>query len=197
MRKASKRQHAIKEETLYLAGWILLICTIAEPICSTEQVLALYHARWQIELIFKRMKQVLKFNQLRGARADINEASILALLVAWALQEHEAQWVRTVLDEVVAPADALDFRGLSAQDEEPAGPGDEVEVLPALSSWLLTAVCLQTLRVVVQGIWTFERLLRCREALQRFVRGSPRTRRQQEQTIRRMLLAQPIAAGGS
>jgi IS4 transposase len=60
---------------------------------SDEQVLALYRARWQVELLIKRMKQVLRLAQLRGKTALTNEATILALLVCWALQ----QQARTVL----------------------------------------------------------------------------------------------------
>ena len=64
---------------------------------SDEQVLALYRARWQVELVIKRMKQVLRLAQLRGKTALTNEATILALLVCWALQQREAAPARALL----------------------------------------------------------------------------------------------------
>ena len=101
-KKASKMQRQLKEQTLFLAGWVLLITSLPVLSWSTEQVLALYRARWQIELVYKRMKLVLRLNHLRGMRPETNEASILALLVAWALHEHEAQQARARLAEAAA-----------------------------------------------------------------------------------------------
>ena len=89
-KKASKQQRAIKEQTLVLAGWLLVFCSLPATRWSDEQVLALYRARWQVELLIKRMKSVLKLAQLRGKTALTNEATILALLVCWALQQQEA-----------------------------------------------------------------------------------------------------------
>jgi Transposase DDE domain len=90
-KKASKQQRQLKEQTLLLAGWLLVFCSLPAASWSDSQVLALYRARWQIELLIKRMKSVLKLAQLRGKTALTNEATILALLVCWALQQQEAQ----------------------------------------------------------------------------------------------------------
>lgn len=181
-KKASKKQRVLSEETLFLAGWVVLICTVPQTTWSDDEVLRLYRARWQIELLFKRMKQVLRLNQLRGKTPETNEASILALLLAWALHEQAAQQCRAVLDELYETASPM----------EPSSSEriDDGEQEAALSQWLLTEVELQTLRVVIQGSWSFERLQHCLPYLQRFFRGSPRKRRQQEQTIRRWLSSQ-------
>jgi len=56
-RRASKRGHQIQDETLEDAGWILIASTVAET-WSDEEILLLYRARWQIELLFKRMRIV-------------------------------------------------------------------------------------------------------------------------------------------
>jgi len=53
-KKASKQQRQLKEETLYLCGWLLLLSTLSPQDWSDEQVLALYRARWQVELVIKR-----------------------------------------------------------------------------------------------------------------------------------------------
>lgn len=53
-RKASKKPHQLKEETLFLCGWLLLFTSLATHEWCDQQVLALYRARWQIELVIKR-----------------------------------------------------------------------------------------------------------------------------------------------
>ncbi len=190
-KKASKHQRALKAETLFLAGWLLLFSSLPSERWSDEQVLTLYRARWQVELVIKRMKQVLKLAQLRGQTAVTNEATLLALLVCWALQQQEAQQARHVLlqaRQLVALVSAAE------QDEphpEPAQGANEGPV----SSWMLTALCVQTLRVVVQGYWTLARLRACLPQLRRFVRGSPRQRQQQESTIRDLLAAHSAQMG--
>ena len=52
-----------------------------------------------MELVIKRMKQQLKLAQLRGQTASTNEATILAVLLAWALLQSEVQHAREVLIE--------------------------------------------------------------------------------------------------
>jgi hypothetical protein len=186
-KKASKQQRQLKEETLFLAGWLLVFSSLPAASWSDAQVLALYRARWQIELVIKRMKQVLKLAQLRGKTAETNEATILALLVCWALQQEQAQWARAVLSQAqqqLVPLAVPATENESIQE----GPADLREA--AVSSWVLTALCIQTLRVVVQGYWTPARLRVCLPHLRRFIRGSPRLRQQQESAIRRSLTIQ-------
>ena len=176
-KKASKQQRAIKEQTLVLAGWLLVFCSLPATRWSDEQVLSLYRARWQIELLIKRMKSVLKLAQLRGKTALTNEATILALLVCWALQQQEAQQARDVFAQASSQVATL-----TAVPEQATETREHT-----VSSWLLTALCVQTLRTVVQGYWTPARLRACLPHLSRFVCESPRRRLQQERTIRRQL----------
>jgi Transposase DDE domain len=186
-RKASKQQRELKEETLFLAGWLLVFSSLPTASWSDAQVLALYRARWQIELVIKRMKQVLKLAQLRGKTVATTEATILALLVCWALQQEQAQWAREVLGQAQQQLANLQAppANKEATHEVPAMPSEG-----AVSSWLLTSLCVQTLRVVVQGYWTPARLRACLPHLRRFVCGSPRLRPHQESTIRRSLATQ-------
>lgn len=70
-RQAEKLRHAhekgkkVSETTLFLAGWILLVTTLPEEEWSAEEVLCLYQARWQTEVLYKRMKQQMHCAQLR------------------------------------------------------------------------------------------------------------------------------------
>ena len=106
-KKASKQQRQLKEQTLVLAGWLLVFCSLPADRWSDEQVLALSSAHWQIELLIKRMKSVLKLAQLRGKTALTNEATILAVLVCWAFQQQEAAQARQVLAQASQQGAAL------------------------------------------------------------------------------------------
>jgi len=73
------------------------------------------------------------------------ESSLLAWLVIWALQEQEAHEARTILQQV---HQCLDSPVLDIPEGE-------------LSPWLLTAICVQTILMTVQGHWTSARLDLC------------------------------------
>lgn len=161
-RKAHKAGRRIRSQTLQLAGWLLLITTLGSE-WSASDVLALYRARWQIELVFKRLKQHLRVADLRCHTVTALEASARALLVAWALQEQVAAELRAQL---------------------PCGSRDPRQ--PA-SSWLLVGLSVQTLREQVRGTWTLSRLETCLPRLVRFLISSPRKRRQQEAEARAWL----------
>jgi hypothetical protein len=130
---------------------------------------------------------------LRGKTALTNEATILALLVCWALQQQEAAQARELLAQVRAHVAGLTTGSASASQhpavaEHAAEPRERV-----LSSWVLTALGVQTLRTGVQGCWTPARLRDCLPLLERFGCESPRRRQQQESTIRRQVTAQLAA----
>ncbi|MFL5666193.1 MAG: transposase [Ktedonobacteraceae bacterium] len=191
-KKANKKQRQLKEETLYVCGWVLLFTSLAANAWSDEQVLTLYRARWQIELLIKRMKQLLKLAQLRGKTALTNEATILALLLAWALLQPEVEQARHMLTEA---AEHWALAHCQANSPEPP----PAPSLPTVSSWTVTGLCVQTLRQLVQGFWTFARLQSCLPCLQRFLLSHRRQRQHQESTIRRQLLAHlgPLTASSS
>jgi hypothetical protein len=82
-RRASKKQHVLKPETLEYAKYVIVFTTLeAEP---AEQVLECYRLRWQIELVFKRMKTLAQLGHLpkhddRSARAWLYGKLLVALL---------------------------------------------------------------------------------------------------------------------
>jgi Transposase DDE domain len=53
-RKAQKAGRSITAPTLLVAGWLLLITTLPVATWSAADVLAVYRARWQVELVFKK-----------------------------------------------------------------------------------------------------------------------------------------------
>ena len=170
VRQAQRKGRVVSTTALALAGWVLLITTLDEQTWPDADVLRLYRARWQVELVYKRMKSVLALNQIRSKQAASAEATVRALLVAWALQETEACAVRQLLAQLTTLPAAL-----------------PTLTPTAVSSWRLTAVCLDTLRQQVQGRWTAARLRACLQRLQRFLVSSPRRREHQETSVRAWL----------
>ena len=160
--KAKKAHRKLTPTTVALAGWVVLITTLDASWPATE-VLRLYQARWQIELVFKRIKQLLRLAPLRCQNREAVEATVRAILIAWALQEQVAAEVRALL-----PSGA----------REPEAPA---------SSWLLAGLSVQTLRQQVRGSWSVARIQDCRSQLGRFLVTSPRKRRQTEADIRQWL----------
>ncbi|HEX9438508.1 MAG TPA: transposase, partial [Roseiflexaceae bacterium] len=153
--------------------WLLLTTLAASDWPATE-IVRLYQARWQIELVFKRIKQLLRVQAIRAKRQQAVEATIRALVVAWALEEQIANEVRSLL-----PTRACD----------PHAPA---------SSWLLATLGVATLRTIVRGSWTLARIRACLPLLVRLLVTSRRKRRQQESEVRAWLLerfgrAHPLA----
>ena len=71
LRSASKRSRPTpKADTLYLAGWMILLTSFKPERMSAESIGKLYTARWQIEIVIKRLKSVLNIDALRARRGS-------------------------------------------------------------------------------------------------------------------------------
>jgi hypothetical protein len=162
-RKAQKAGRTITAPTLAVAGWVLLITTLTADTWSTADVLYVYRARWQVELVFKKMKQLLRLNQIRSTHRTSVEATVRALLIAWALQESTTTWLRTLLRATASPENVV------------------------VSGWLVSGLGLETLRQQVQGRWSEARLQACLPRLHRFLCSRPRRRGHQESAVRTWL----------
>src|SRR5215210_4528949 len=166
-RQVRKRRRQPSAQTLWLASWWLLLTTLDAATWPAADILRLYRARWQIELVFKRFKQLLAGQALRARTAAAAEATVRALLVAWALQEGVADEVRahlaTLTDTLARP----------------------------VSSWLLAGLGLATLRQQVRGTWTLARLHACLPRLTRFLTSRRRRREHQETAVRAWLAQHP------
>jgi hypothetical protein len=159
-RRAKRKQRRSRPEAALLAGWLLLVSTLAEKEWPGEELMRLYRARWQVELVFKRFKQLLRVRALRCKGEEVAEATIRALLIAWVLQEDLGRELRRVLAD---------------------------EARRAVSSWQLARLSVASLRQAVEGRWTRARVVACLPRLRRFVCVSPRKREQQETVLRRWL----------
>jgi hypothetical protein len=163
-KEAQKHGRTISDDTLLIAGWLIVVTTLESDEWPATDIVRLYRARWQIELVFKRMKQILCLNQLRSKVRLTVEACVRALLLAWALQEQEVSFVRNVLTHLAQANDRI------------------------LSTWLTTKLSLATLRQQVLGSWSQARLELCLPLFLRFLTSSKTSERIHQETIIRAWL---------
>ncbi len=165
LRNAQKHGRQARILTLALAEWVLLVTTLDVATWPVRAVQRLYRVRWQVELVFKRMKQLLQVAVLR-VRCPIAGTAVLRLkLIAWLLHADEVAEVRALLTHAYTPP------------AWGAAPG-------VISTWRLTALGLDTLRQQVRGQWTQARVRTCLAQLGRFLVDTPRQREQQETAAR-------------
>jgi hypothetical protein len=172
-RKAQKHGRAVSEAALFLCGFLLLLTTLPSENWTEQELLWLYRARWQVELVFKRMKQLLQLGRLRSTSEAGATATIRALLVAWLLQEQTSSSLRRLLPRLSAPA-------------HPSEDQSEASNL-VVSTWRVTLLSLETVRQQVVGTWTEARVRECLPRLQRYLVS--RTRRPHQETEVRAFLS--------
>ena len=63
-RRASKKGHQLRAETLVFAKYVMVFTTYPEKEFSDFDVLEWYRIRWQVELVFKRFKQIAALGHL-------------------------------------------------------------------------------------------------------------------------------------
>jgi hypothetical protein len=85
LRKASKNGSELKAETLIYAKYVIVFSTFPEERFSAMEVLEAYRIRWQLELVFKRFKQLAHLGHLpkydeQSARAWLYGKLFVALL---------------------------------------------------------------------------------------------------------------------
>lgn len=91
-RRAGKRgKYTPKQETLFLADFVLVLTTIPPEVLSAETILALYRCRWQVELIFKHYKSLLDLDELRArAKSPLGQVWLYGKMIYVCLIERRA-----------------------------------------------------------------------------------------------------------
>lgn len=69
------------EAALQLAGWLILVTNAPEHLLPSASVAYLYRARWQIELVFKQFKSVLRLDALPSKNSSRVQCEIWARLL--------------------------------------------------------------------------------------------------------------------
>jgi hypothetical protein len=85
-RKGQKGGYTVKPQTLETTDYIFVFTTIPKEQLRPSAVLEMYRGRWQIEMIFKRLKSILVLGHLRkydphASRAWIHGKLLIAFLI--------------------------------------------------------------------------------------------------------------------
>lgn len=86
-RRASRKGNELKPETLEFAKYVLLLTNFPENKFDTFDVLEWYRVRWQIELVFKRFKQIAQLGHLPKHDDESAKAWLYGKLLAALLTE--------------------------------------------------------------------------------------------------------------
>ena len=86
-RGASKNGTKLKPETLIYAKYVIIFTTFPVDQFTAFDVLEWYRIRWQIELVFKRFKQIAQFGQLPKYDDDSSKAWLYGKLFVALLTE--------------------------------------------------------------------------------------------------------------
>jgi len=107
LRNNSKKQKKVRPETLEAARYIFVLTTVPSHIMAPEIVLEMYRGRWQIELVFKRLKSIIGLSHLpkqdpEGAKAWIQGKIFSAFLIEALIVAGERffPWGYPITDEI-------------------------------------------------------------------------------------------------
>lgn len=97
-RESQRGGTQVQPETLEAAGYVFVFTTLG-PAYTATQILELYRMRWQIELVFKRLKSLLGLGHLKkhdeqAARAWLQGKLLVACMIEklLATAEHISPW---------------------------------------------------------------------------------------------------------
>ena len=152
----SKHKHThLDERTLLAAGFVMVVSNLPEPTWSAAQILALYRLRWQIELVFKYLKSLLNFDQLRAKDPQLAQVYLLTKLLI-ALLLTEAQWQLAL-----------------------AAPASFNTCEHPVSLWRLSQLSLNAFCQAMCGCLTWQKIVHHLPQLGRYLCDEPRRRRKQ------------------
>lgn len=95
-KKVSRNQRQMRESTLELSSWVVVLTTVKREVLSDAEVLEWYRVRWQIELVFKRLKSLGDVGHLPKRDAASSRAwvygKLLIALLGEKMQRHAASF---------------------------------------------------------------------------------------------------------
>ncbi len=86
-RKASRKGSKTDPRTLRSAGFMMLLTSLPPERAAAAEVVRLYRMRWQVELAFKRLKSLGRFDALPASDPRLARTWLLAHLIAAVLIE--------------------------------------------------------------------------------------------------------------
>jgi Transposase DDE domain len=91
LREAAHKGQKLKPETLELTGYVLVLTSTTATDFSAEEILEIYRFRWQIEIVFKRLKSLLLLDELPAKEPALVQTFLLSKLLAALLLEELTQ----------------------------------------------------------------------------------------------------------
>jgi hypothetical protein len=146
-----RKQKPLNENTLFAAGFVLVLTNLPAETWSAQLVLVLYRMRWQIELCIKRLKSLLEFDHLRAKDPRLVQTYLLTKLL-----------IALLVDDTI---NALSSRYSDWFDD----------LERPVSIYRFTALLHEGLRQSIAGPW-MSSLTLWLGWMQRYLRDSPRTR---------------------
>lgn len=186
-RKRIRLKHGPKHSMApaWWAGVLLLVTTLPQEQWEAREVVKLYRARWQIELLFKRLKQGLQLHVVPLKLWERARVYVHLCLVLWSLQEQEAQLLH---EQLCALLTEPEVGTMLEQGEE-----EQQEQEWVISRWGLMRCELDTLRSLLHGPWSRHRLQECLPQLRRYLVTRQRKKRVSQDTEVRAWLSQRLA----
>jgi hypothetical protein len=154
-RKYSQKGKPLSAKTLLAAGYVFVLTNLPPQEWSAQDILKIYRFRWQIELVIKRLKSILRLDQIRAQSSELVQVYILAKLLAALMIE---RWVRMI---------QISFPECFTDPKRP------------ISLWRLVILLYESLANTVRGLITISMILNAFLKLQRFLCEPPRLRKQQ------------------
>jgi len=117
----------MRPETLLYAEWTIIMTSLDESY-TAEDVLTIYRSRWQVELLFKRIKQHFKVTKIRPSTQKYGKVLVLLWLIIWALVERQAYMAEIYMIE----------KGLDMSRHYP---------------WALSSFIFQRIKMTIESLW--------------------------------------------
>src|SRR5215216_5914821 len=90
LKNAKKRGTKVDPRSLEAAKYVMLLTSLPADIFPASDVLAIYRFRWQLELLFKRMKSLAGLDELAAKKPELAQAWLYARLIAFLIAERNA-----------------------------------------------------------------------------------------------------------
>lgn len=91
IKEAKKKGHKVHPHTLESSAYIFVLTSVSEEDLTAAQVLETYRFRWQIEMAFKRFKEILPMGRIPVKDPDLARSYLYANLLAALLTEDIAR----------------------------------------------------------------------------------------------------------
>jgi IS4 transposase len=87
LRESRKKGHQVRPETLEAAAYTFVFTTLPRKTFPPAKILEMYRGRWQIEIVFKRLKSLLGLGHLKKTDVELSRAWLQGkLLVAFLIE---------------------------------------------------------------------------------------------------------------